>query len=140
MKKYAVAIVLAVALIAVGAYYFVTRMAVPPMVDAGVPHYPGALDANADTFSSRLSPRDRARLIKVVILQTSDPPEKVIAFYRENLKGKTQVFERKNRGVPGAVFRTEIDGKARLVMVTVNEDTNKTEISIGDITDQAPKR
>ena len=109
------------------------------MVDTGVPHYPGAKDINADTFASRLSPRDRARLIKAVILETDDAPEKVIAYYKESLKGKTQVFEKQNRGVPSAVFRTEINGKAKLIMVTSNEDTNKTQISIGEITDQKPK-
>ncbi len=131
--------ILAAALVGGGVYYFMVKRAIPDMVDVGVPHYPGAKDVNADTFASRLSPRDRARLVKVVILQTDDAPDKVIAFYKEILKGKTEVFERKNRGVPGAVFRTEIKGKGKLIVVSSNEDTNKTEISIGEITDQKPK-
>ena len=139
MARYIVVSVLVAALIGGGVYYFVVKRAVPDMVDTGVPHYPGSKNVNADTFSSRLSPRDRARLVKVVILQTDEPPEKVIAFYKDALKNKTEVFERKTRGVPGAIFRTEINGKGKLIMVTTNEDTNKTEISIGEITDQKPK-
>jgi hypothetical protein len=139
MAKYIVVAVLVAAIIGGGVYYFVVKRPIPEMVDAGVPHYPGSKNVNADTFSSRLSPRDRARLVKVVILQTDDPPDKVIAFYKETLKSKTEVFERKTRGVPGAVIRTDINGKGRLIMVTVNEDANKTEISIGEITDQKPK-
>ncbi len=131
--------VLVVAVIAGGVFYFVGKWRVPEMVDAGVPHYPGARNINADTFSSRLSPRDRARLIKAVIFETDDPPDKVIAYYRSSLKGKTEVFEKKARGIPGAVIRTEINGKAKLIMVSYNEDKNKTEISIGEITDKMPK-
>ncbi len=139
MTKYIVIGLAVAVLIAGGAYLYVTRWSVPEMVDAGVPHYPGAVNINADTFSSRLSPRDRARLIKAVILQTDDPPDKVIAYYKANLKGKTEVFEKKAGGVPGAVFRTNVNGKARLILITYNEDTNKTQISIGEITDKTPK-
>ncbi len=139
MAKYVVIGIVAAALIAGGVYLYEVKWKVPEMVDAGVPHYPGAIDINADTFSSRLSPRDRARLIKAVIFETDDAPDKVIAYYKSSLKGKTEVFEKKARGVPGAVFRTEINGKARLIMITYNEDKNKTEISIGEITDKTPK-
>jgi len=139
MAKYIVIGIVVAALLAGGAYFYVVKWRVPEMVDAGVPHYPGAININADTFSSRLSPRDRARLIKAVIFQTDDSPDKVIAFYRANLKDKTEVFEKKTRGVPAAVIRTEINGKAKLIMVTYNEDINKTEISIGEITDKMPK-
>lgn len=139
MVKYIVAAVLAAAVVVGGVYYFKVMRPIPPMVDEGLPHYPGARNVNADTFSSRLSPRDRARLVKAVIFQTDDPTDKVITFYKENLKGKTQTFEKKGRGAQGAVFRTEVNGKARIIMVTFNEDTNKTEISIGEITDQPPK-
>ena len=139
MAKYIGIGVLVLALVGAGAYFYMTRWKVPEMVDVGVPHYPGAKDINADTFSSRLSPRDRARLIKAVIFETDDAPDKVIAFYRANLKEKTEIFEKKTRGVPGAVIRTEVNGKARLILITYNEDTNKTQISIGEITDKMPK-
>ncbi len=139
MTKYIVIAIAVAALVAGGAYLYVTRWKVPEMVDVGVPHYPGAVNINADTFSSKLSARDRARLIKAVIFRTDDAPDKVIAFYRANLKGKTEFFEKKSRGIPGAVIRTEINGKAKLIMVTYNEDTSKTEISIGEITDKMPK-
>ncbi len=139
MAKYIVIGLLAAVLVAGGAYLYVTKWKVPDMVDVGVPHYPGARDINEDTFSSRLSARDRARLIKAVIFETDDAPDKVIAYYKSSLKGKTEVFEKKTHGVPGAVFRTEINGKARLIMITYNEDKNKTEISIGEITDKTPK-
>jgi hypothetical protein len=139
MAKNIIIGVLAAAVLTCGIYYFAVIRKPPAMVDEGVPHYPGAKDTNADKFASRLSARDRARLIKVVILETDDPPDKVIEFYKNNLKGKTQVFEKKNRGVPGAVFRTEVNGKGKLILVTANEDTNKTEISIGEITGGMPK-
>ncbi len=139
MGKYIGIGVLVLALAGAGAYLYVTRWKVPEMVDVGVPHYPGAKDINADGFASRLSPRDRARLIKAVIFETDDAPDKVIAFYRANLKAKTEFFEKKTRGIPSAVIRTEVNGKARLILITYNEDTNKTQISIGEITDKMPK-
>jgi hypothetical protein len=139
MAKNIVLAVLAAAVVAGGVYYFAVVRRPPAMVDDGIPHYPGSKDINADKFAARLSPRDRARLIKVVILETDDPPDKVIQFYRDNLKGKTQVFEKKNRGVASGVFRTEVNGTGKLIVVTANEDTRKTEISIGEISNQMPK-
>ena len=99
---------------------------------------PGFID-RAQLFSARLSRRDRARLVKVVIYETGDPAEKVIAFYKENLKGKTQVFESKRGRLPSAAIRTEVGGVAKLLMITSNEDTGKTEISIGNISEEPVK-
>jgi hypothetical protein len=134
IKKILLAVLVA-AVLAAGTWYFVAKRHLPAPVDAGVPVYPGAKNMNADTFSARLSPRDRARLVKVVFWETADPPEKVIQFYKEKLPGKTAVAERRLHGLPAAVFRTEIDGKPKLLMVSVNEETEKTEISIGNISD-----
>lgn len=104
-----------------------------PAIDAGVPVYPGARNVSAETFSSRLKPIDRERLVKMVRYETEDPVTKVTAFYKEKLGGKVQVLERTTGGSPAAVIRAEIGGKSKFLMITANEDTEKTEILIGDI-------
>jgi len=104
-----------------------------PEIDAGVPVYPGARNVSADSFSARLKPIDRERLVKMVRYETDDPVPKVTAFYKENLGEKVQVLERTSRGSPAAVIRAEIGGKWKLLMITANEDTEKTDILIGDI-------
>lgn len=138
MLKNLVLVVVTAAVVAGGIWYFASRRVDYTPIEAGVPIYPGAKNANADTFSSRLKPRDRARLVKLVIFETDDPPQKVIDFYKAQLKGRAQVLERSTRGIPGAVIRAEIDGKFKLIAVTFNEDTEKTQISIGNIEEKAP--
>jgi len=125
------------AVIACGIWYFASKRVDYTPIEAGLPIYPGAKNANADTFSSRLKPQDRAKLIKLVIFETQDPPQKVIAFYREQLKGKSEILERSARGIPAAVIRTEAGGKPKLIAITSNEDTGKTEITIGNIDEKA---
>jgi len=101
--------------------------------DPGVPVYPGAKSAASDRWSQRLLPQDRARLVKAVLYETEDPVEKVVAFYEENLKGKAQVLRTKTGGLPSAVIRAEVDGRFKLLVITANEDIDRTEIVIGDI-------
>jgi hypothetical protein len=102
-------------------------------VDPGVPMYPGAKNTNENTFSSRLRAQDRARLVKAFVYETDDPTTKVIEFYKKNLDSKSQVFEKASHGVPSAVIRTEVSGKAKFLMITADEDKGKTQILIGDI-------
>jgi hypothetical protein len=104
----------------------------PPAPDAGVPVYPGAQELS-DGFSKHLLPQDRAKLIHAVMYETSDPPSKVISFYKEKLKGKSQVLETKTHGIPSAAIRAEVDGQYKLLVITANEDTGRTEIVIGNI-------
>ncbi len=129
--KTAILCILAVAAIAAGIVYFRSRQQFTP-IELGVPIYPGAT-TDTDSFATRLSPRDKARLLKAVTYRTNDPPAKVIAFYKEQLKGKTQVLETSRRGVPSAVFQTQIDGKPKFIMITYNEDSEKTQILISTI-------
>jgi hypothetical protein len=123
--------VLAAVVIAGGFVYFWNRRQAAP-IEVGVPIYPGA-QTDTNTFEAHLSPRDRARLVKAVTYRTDDPPAKVIGFYKEQLKGKMEVLETSRRGVPSAVFRTQVDGKPKIIMVTSNEDTQKTEILISTV-------
>jgi hypothetical protein len=109
-----------------------TNQPQPPAPDAGVPVYPGAEELSGG-FSKHLLPQDRAKLIHAVMYETSDPPSKVISFYKEKLKGKSQVLEAKTHGMPSAAIRAEIDGQYKLLVITANEDTGKTEIVIGNI-------
>ncbi len=126
--------VLAVAAIIGGVAYFRSHQRLPASPDAGVPIYPGASERDSDSFAKRLKPQDRARLIKAVILQTGDSSDKVISFYKDALKNdKTQVIERKMQGMPAAIFRAEINGEQKIIMITPNEDTGKTEILIGGV-------
>ncbi len=131
VKKVALPLV-AMLVVAAGAYYFVqqrSRGRTPP--DYGIPIYPGA-HGQTDTFATRLSQRDRERLIKAVILNTDDPPGKVIEFYKEQLKGKSRVLETKSHGLPTALFQLEVNGEQRIISVRSNGDTTgQTEIFIG---------
>ena len=132
--------VLAAAVLAGGIYYFFGNRYVYIPPDSGIPTYPGAVNINADKFSARLKPVDRAKLVKVVIYETADEPAKVISFYREQLKGKSEILERNNRGIPSAVIRTQVSNKPKIILITNNEDSGKTEISIGNIEEQALPR
>ncbi len=123
--------ILAAAAIVGGIAYYRSRQHFTP-IELGVPLYPGST-TDTDTFATRLSPRDKARLIKAVTYRTDDPPAKVINFYKEQLKGKTQVLETTRRGVPSAVFQTQVDGKPKFIMITYNEDSQKTQILISTI-------
>lgn len=123
--------ILAAAVVAGGiAYYWSGRQPVPS--ELGVPIYPGA-QTDTDSFAARLSPRDRAKLVKAVTYRTGAPPANVISFYKEQLKGKTEILETSRRGIPSAVFRTQVDGKPKIIMITSNEDSQKTEITISTI-------
>ncbi len=125
--------VLAVALAVIGfAACSRTNQSQPPAPDAGVPVYPGAREMS-DGFSKHLLPQDRAKLIHAVMYETADPPSKVISFYKETLKGKSQVLETKTHGMPSAAIRAEVNGQYKLLVITANEDTGKTEIVIGNI-------
>jgi len=106
----------------------------PKSIDAGVPLYPGSKSVlSSDSFSQRLLPQDRAKVVKAVIYETEDPSTKVITFYKNNLKGKYQVLESKHGGLPSAVFRVEIEGQYKLLMITEDEDSGRTQIVIGNI-------
>jgi hypothetical protein len=127
--------ILALAVVAGGAYYFFGRQQ-PMPIEFGVPIYPGADSGPKDSFAARLSPRARERLVKAVILTTSDPPEKVIEFYRQKLGGTARILQMSKRGVAAAVFQTEVQGQPRVITVRANEDTSKTEITIGSVAPQ----
>ncbi len=135
MKKVVVPVVLLAVIVGAGIVYYKhkTRGPVPISENLIVPVYPGA-QAVTDGFAMHLSARDRAKLIKAMIYTTDDSTDKVIKFYKEKLdKGKTNVLQTSRRGIPEAVFRTDVDGTPRIVMVVSNEDTNKTEITISSI-------
>lgn len=126
--------ILAVAAIIGGVAYFRSHQRVPASPEAGVPLYPGASEKDSDSFAKRLKPQDRARLVKAVILQTDDASDKVISFYKEALKNqRTQIVERKMQHLPAAIFRAEINGEQKIIMITPNEDSGKTEILIGGV-------
>jgi hypothetical protein len=130
MRNVILCLLAAAAIIGGIAYYRSRQQYVP--IELGIPIYPGAT-TDKDTFATRLSPRDRARLVKAVTYRTGDAPAKVISYYKEQLKGKTQVLETTRRGIPSAVFQTEIDGKPKFILITYNEDSEKTQILISSI-------
>ena len=108
-------------------------------IDAGVPVYPGARNLASDTFSSKLKPMDRERLVKAVVYETDDPVTKVVEFYRGRLGEKVEILERNNRGAPAAVIRAEVNGKPKFLMIMANEDTEKTNILIGNVVENNKK-
>jgi hypothetical protein len=111
----------------------------PKAPDAGVPVYPGA-KALSDGFSKHLLPQDRAKLVRAAVYETDDPPSKVISYYKETLKGKAQVLETKTHGQLSAAIRAEVDGQYKLLIITANEDSGKTEIVIGNIQNPPVKK
>ncbi len=138
MLKNVLLIAATLAVVSGGVVYFHSQRSSHKLPDLGVPVYPGARPADTATLPVGLSSRDRARFARVVLLETQDPIEKVISFYREHLPGKTQLLERQARGMPAAIFRTDVNGTAKLILVTAGEDTRQTEIAIGDIAAQTP--
>jgi hypothetical protein len=111
----------------------------PKALDAGVPAYPGAKELSSG-FSKHLLPQDRAKLVRAVMYETEDPTSKVIDFYKETLKGKSQVLETRTHGLPSAAIRLEVDGQYKLLLITANEDSGKTEIVIGNIQNPPAKK
>ncbi len=136
--KNVVLCVLAAVVVAGGYAYFRSRQK-PEPIEVGIPIYPGAV-TDTDTFATRLSPRDRARLVKAVTYRTPDTTDKVIDFYKEKLKGETKVLETSRRGIRQAVFQTQVDGKPKFLMITYNEDTNQTQILISTIAPPPPPK
>jgi hypothetical protein len=127
------AMFLAILAVAIFVYFHRVRQPVPISEDLIVPVYPGAVSASGG-FAQRLSPEDRAKLIKAAIFKTKDEPGKVIEFYKQKLdKGKTQVIETSHRGIPSAVFRTDVNDTPRVVIISNDEDTGETEITISSI-------
>ncbi len=116
-----------------------TNKTEPKALDAGVPIYPGA-QALSDGFSKHLLPQDRAKLVRAAMYETEDPVSKVISFYKEALKGKSQVLETKTHGLPSAAIRAEVEGQYKLLIITANEDSGKTEIVIGNIQNPPAKK
>jgi hypothetical protein len=116
-----------------------TDQSQPKALDAGVPIYPGAKELSSG-FSKHLLPQDRAKLVRAVMYETEDPTSKVISFYKETLKGKAQVLETKTHGLPSAAIRAEVDGQDKLLLITANEDSGKTEIVIGNIQNPPVKK
>ena len=131
MVKTIVLGIVAALVVVAGVVYFMNRRQ-PLPIEAGVPIYPGAI-SNTDSFAARLSPRDRARLVKAVIYHVDGSPAPVIAFYKEKLKGKSEVLETSRHGVSSAIFKTSVNGEPKMIMITYNEDTNKSEITIGTL-------
>jgi len=116
-----------------------TNQPEPKALDAGVPIYPGAKELSSG-FTQHLLPQDRAKLIRAVMYETEDPTSKVISFYKGALKGKSQVLETKTHGIPSAAIRVEVDGQYKLLVITANEDSGKTEIVIGNIQNPPAKK
>ena len=132
LKRLVLPLLAAAIVVAGGAYYFMSRSQqkfLPPP-EAGIPLYPGA-KSDADSFAARLSPRDRQRLIKAVILHTDDAPGKVIDYYKQNLGGNAKILEMKSHGQPSAIFQVDAAGTRKIVSVRLNDDTGNTEIFIG---------
>jgi hypothetical protein len=123
---------MAAAAILVGIIYFAGKRSQPTPVEAGIPEYPGAA-AVADSFSMRLPGGRNNESVTATIYRTGDPPEKVITFYKQKLAGKIQVLERDLGGNASAAFRTSVNGKSILIMISTNEDAKETEIAIGTL-------
>jgi len=49
-------------------------------------------------------------------------------------------LETKTHGLPSAAIRVEVDGQYKLLVITANEDSGKTEIVIGNIQNPPVKK
>lgn len=116
-----------------------TKQPEPQALDAGIPTYPGAKELSSG-FAKHLLPQDRDKLVRAVMYETGDPSSKVISFYKEKLQGKSQMLETKTHGSPSAAIRVDVGGQYKLLLITENEDTGKTEIVIGNIRNPPAKK
>lgn len=101
-------------------------------LETGIPEYPGAT-AETDSFSLNLPAVERAKLVRAMIYRTNDPSAKVISFFKEKLAGKTKVLERNEDGNAAAVFHTDINGKATIIMISSSKNQKTTEIVTGTL-------
>ncbi len=131
MRRLIQLVAVTVAVVIGGVAYFVSNRPAHITEDLGVPVYPGAQAKAGDSFSARLSPRDREKIVRAVLFQTDDPPGLVISYYKEALGQNSRVFETKKGGLPSAVFQTELEGIPRIIIVSMDEVSEKTEILIG---------
>ena len=98
-------------------------------VDVGVAFYPGAKVVQA----TRGTGPDGS--ITVAQQETSDPPEKVLAFYRGQLKARAPGRDITDNGAPdanGTAF-LELDADGTTIQITANGNSNGTSVSIGTV-------
>ena len=120
MRKNAVLAAAALAaLVGAGLYFHGRRTRALPS-DLGVPVYPGARFADTLTIGAT----------RAVALETQDSPERVIAYYKETLAGRSRVLERDIGGARGAVIAAKIDGGEKILTVTRDAQRRITQIAI----------
>jgi hypothetical protein len=130
-KKIAIAVGI-VFLVVAGSRWFLSTRPVP-QEDYSAFAYPGSRPRDTDSFAKRLTPRDRARLVKAEVYITDDPPDKVIAYYKDTLKGKARQMDYQSHGRPTGFFEVQVGDNHKFIMVYSNEDTEKTEILISSV-------
>ena len=63
-------------------------------------------------------------------LETQDSPERVIAYYKETLAGRSRILERDIGGARGAVIAVKIDGGEKILTVSRDAERRITQIAI----------
>jgi len=112
--------VAALAALAGAGWYFYNQATRTLPADLGVPVYPGARFTDTVTVGTT----------RAVTLETADAPERVIAFYKEKLEGRSRILERDVGGSRGAVISVKTDGLDRIVTVTRDSERGVTQIAI----------
>jgi hypothetical protein len=110
----------ALAALAGAGWYFYNQATRALPADLGVPVYPGARFTDTVTVGTT----------RAVTLETADAPERVIAFYKEKLEGRSRVLEREVGGERGAIITVKVDGREKVVTVTRDSSRAVTQIAI----------
>lgn len=118
------------ALVLGGAGLYSCKKSGPSLDQLGVPIYPGARQLDEGSFYRQVKRKDSLDSWQTAVLETADPPQKVIAFYKEKLMGKCRILQTSSRGVPSAVFNADLGARKTNIVVSTDEETQKTRISI----------
>ncbi len=106
------------------------RKSGPSAEQLGVPAYPGARQLDIGTFHKEVQRKDSRDSWQTLVFVTDDPPGKVIDFYKAKLAGKVRVLQTAYKGVPSAVLNADFGARKTNIVITSDEETKKTRISI----------
>lgn len=121
---------LAVAIVAGGALFYYYSKRAPSAAEFGVPIYPGAKPLDTGVFYKQVERKDSVDSWQAMTFTSSDPPAKVIAFYKEKLVGKMRLMETSSKGIPSAVMNVDLGPRKTNIVITTDEETKETHIAI----------
>ncbi len=102
--------------------------------ELGVPAYPGAQVVSSGQYGETKDSRSGSA--SVVLLSTNDSFDKVVAFYKANMKDIRQTMDQSIGGQKMAVFMTGKEGNMRNVQIVASASGGPTNIHITKVTEK----